>query len=353
MTKKNAKLGSAGHLMQIPDAGYERVGPLVSITSLLREHGQDPEPILVRCGLDPALLSDPENTISFEALGRLAAECGRATGVPHFGLLVGQRSGIETLGPLNDLARNAPDVGSALVSILRHLPVHDRASIPTLHTDNGLATLIYAAYLPAAEGFDHICDGSIALICNIIRFLCGADWTPSEVVFSHSRPADLTPYRRFFRAPLRFDMEHTAVVFPRHWLQRRLPDSDAILHHSLEARLAAMLPRGNDDVVDELRRTLGTELGLGNFSVERVAQLLSLHRRTLHRRLKDQGTTFRILADELRFEYAKQLLRYTKLPVIDIATALDYAHASAFTRAFRRWSGTTPAAWRARDCGLQ
>jgi AraC-like DNA-binding protein len=79
-----------------------------------------------------------------------------------------------------------------------------------------------------------------------------------------------------------------------------------------------------------------------------VAQLFALPRRTLNRRLEEQGYTFQGLVNEVRYEIARQLLEDTRMSMGQIAAALDYGDASAFTRAFRRWSGQTPTAWRAR-----
>jgi transcriptional regulator GlxA family with amidase domain len=67
-----------------------------------------------------------------------------------------------------------------------------------------------------------------------------------------------------------------------------------------------------------------------------------MHRRTLNRRLEAQGTTFQNVLDEVRLESARQLLDVTKLPLIEIAASLGYAESSAFSRAFRRWSGDAP-----------
>jgi len=92
-----------------------------------------------------------------------------------------------------------------------------------------------------------------------------------------------------------------------------------------------------------LRRALVT----GQARAGQVAALFSMHARTLNRRLNEFGTGFQELVDEGRFEIARQLLEDSAMEVRQIAAVLDYADASAFTRAFRRWSGTTPARWRA------
>ncbi len=75
--------------------------------------------------------------------------------------------------------------------------------------------------------------------------------------------------------------------------------------------------------------------------------MLGMHRRTLNRRLAEQGTTIAKVLNEVRFQLARQLLSETDLPFVEIAATLNYTDASTFTRAFRAWSGTTPTLWRA------
>jgi AraC-like DNA-binding protein len=77
-------------------------------------------------------------------------------------------------------------------------------------------------------------------------------------------------------------------------------------------------------------------------SGDEVARLLSMHRRTLNRRLREEGTTFQELLDEVRFEAACQFLDTSHIPITEIANSLGYAETSAFSRAFRRWSGASP-----------
>jgi AraC-like DNA-binding protein len=80
----------------------------------------------------------------------------------------------------------------------------------------------------------------------------------------------------------------------------------------------------------------------GRSSAQEVAAILSLHRRTLDRRLRDLGTNFQDILDEIRFETACQLLDNTQLRLVDIAASLGYSESSAFTRAYRRWCGVVP-----------
>ena len=96
---------------------------------------------------------------------------------------------------------------------------------------------------------------------------------------------------------------------------------------------------------------LRTALLTRHASAEQIAALFSMHPRTLARQLQACGTRFQVLVDEVRFEIARQMLEQSTMDVGEVAAALDYADASAFTRAFRRWSGTTPAQWRAKRAG--
>lgn len=85
--------------------------------------------------------------------------------------------------------------------------------------------------------------------------------------------------------------------------------------------------------------------------MNQVAAELGMHRRTLDRNLKPHATSYQALVDEVRYAMARQLLRDTAMPMITIALSLQFAEASAFTRAFRRWSGMPPTQWRLRDNG--
>jgi AraC-like DNA-binding protein len=92
---------------------------------------------------------------------------------------------------------------------------------------------------------------------------------------------------------------------------------------------------------------LRTALLTGHARSDRLAALFSMNSSTLARRLKPYGVGFRELLDECRYEAAREMLAHSGLDVSQIAAMLDYADASAFTRAFRRWSGVAPARWRA------
>jgi AraC-like DNA-binding protein len=303
--------------------------------------------VLAEAGIAPALFDDPDNRISYVGRSRLISLCVARTGCRHFGLLVGQQGGLHSLGLVGLLVKYSPDVGTALRSLVRYFHLHARGAVLTLDIDGDLATLSYGIYQPQVEAADQIGDGAVAMLLNIVRALGGPDWTPVEVRFAHRRPEDVGPFRRFFHAPLRFDAEQYGLVFSAAWLSRPLTDIEPDLHRLVQKQIDVLDARYGEDFPDQVRSVLRTALVTDQASAEQVAALFSMHSRTMNRRLNAFGTRFRELVDEVCFEIARQLLEDSAMDLSQIAGLLDYADGSAFTRAFRRWSGTTPSDWRA------
>ncbi|HNC51015.1 MAG TPA: AraC family transcriptional regulator [Accumulibacter sp.] len=324
-----------------------RIGGVASIPSVLRGLGCDPREVLGEAGIDPALFDDPENRIPFARLGELLAFCVARTGCKHFGLLVGQGGGASSLGLVGFLALHSPDVESALRTLVRYLHHHDRGAVPTLAIVEGSAALGYAIYQPRIAASEQIVDGALAVGCNIMRRLCGREWQASEVLFAHRAPQEIAPFRRFFRSPLRFDAEQNALVFSSEWLRKPLSGADPELHRLLQKQIDTLEARYGGDFPHQVQRVLHGAVLTGRAVAPEVAALFSMHSRTLNRRLQAAGSSFRQLADASRYEIARQMLEDSAMTVSEIAAALNYADASAFSRAFARWSGKPPRRWRA------
>lgn len=324
--------------------GQMRVGPLAHLPRLLRDLDQDPETVLWGAGIDPRLLDDREEPIDCEVLGRILAHCAASTGCEHFGLLLGQRCGVADLGLLGLVLLHAPHVEEALRDLVRHLPVQDLGLVGTLVVEGDRTFLAFGICRPAVVGVRQIYDLALAMGSNLMRELCGPSWGPIEVWLPHREPTRLGPFHRFFRAPLRFNTERAALVFPVASLRQPLQGADPILYGRLRGRIRALETR---DLEAEVRRALRHLLLDGQGSLDQVARRVGMHRRTLNRRLRGCGLTFRALQEETRSDVARQLLRETDLPLVEIAVILGYAEPSAFTRAFRRWAGAAPSAWRA------
>lgn len=306
----------------------------------------DPAKVLAEVGVDLALFDDPNNRISFLSRGRMMAHCADRTACKHFGLLVGQRAGLLSFGFVGLLAKYSPNVGSALNSLMRYMHLHVRGALTTLVSGSDLSVLEYQIYQSKALGNKHVGDGAVAVAFNIVKELCGEEWKPIEVRFAHRKPENMNPYRDFFRAPLRFDTEQYAVVFSATWLDHHLTDNNPEVLRLLQQEIDKLEVKLDDNFQEQVSSILRTTIVTGHSSADQVAELFSINRRTLSRRLRASGTSFRKLADEARFQVARQLLEDSSIQIIQIASILGYSNTSAFTRSFRRWSGATPARWR-------
>ncbi len=323
-----------------------RIGTAMAVPDVLRSLGVDPAAVLAKAGWSLDWFDDPDRLVAYRSRSRMVSVCIAATKCPHFGLLVGQRTRLSSLGLVGALVKYEADLGMALHSLVRYFHLHARGGLPTLVVRGSQATLGYATYLPGAEAVDQLGDAFLALALNIVRELYREDWRPGEVLFAHRKPVDVAPYRRVFRAPLRFDAEQYALVFPADTLRRRVANANADILLLLKPQIEAVDAAHRSELPEQVRRFLRTAVLTHHAQADQVAALFSMHRRTLNRQLNAFGTTFHQILEESRFEVARQMLGNSGLQVGQIATALDYHDASAFTRAFRRWSGETPAAWR-------
>ena len=333
------------------DDGYLRVSLLVHLPEVLAGLGADSDTVIREAGFDPALFTDPENTILFTEVGRLLAHCARRTGCPHLGLLIGQKSQRAALGIVGLLVQSSPDVGTALRNLVQYLHLHDRGAVPSLQQAGRSAILAYGIYEQNVPGCEHIYAGSMAHADKIMQGLCGPGWRATEVQLPFRKPASVEPFRRVFRAPVRFDADVCALVFPARLLSQRVAGGDAAVHKSVEALVRALEHRSRGGTITQARRALRALLMAGRVSEHALAAAFAVHRRTLNRRLQSEGTSFRTLLDEARFEAARQLLRDSDARIDMIASSLGYSGASTFGRAFKRWSGSAPQVWRQRPAG--
>lgn len=329
-----------------PDAATVRIGTALSIPAILSRLGADPVEVLAEAGFDLQLFDDPENRIPVVARDRLVCHCAQATGCDHFGLLVGQHNDLKSLGLVGLLVKYSPDVGTAWRSLVRYFHLHIHGAVMELALDGDIAELRFEIYHPRVVGTGHLGDAAVATMLNAMHALCGPDWRPIEARFAHRRPKDIRPYRHFFRVPVLFDAEQYALVFAADTLDRPLAGDDPDLRRLLQEQIDALEARYGEDFPEQVRSVLRTAMPAAHGKADQVAALFSMHRRTLCRRLTACGTSFQELVDEIRYEIARQFLETSDADVSRIAAMLDYADASAFTRAFRRWSGTTPARWR-------
>lgn len=324
-----------------------RVGPLRTIPAVLGELGVDPRRAFEQAGVDLGVLNNPDNRIRIQDLGRLIDACVALTRCRHFGLLVGERFDLRTLGALGELLRNSATVGDAINNLLRHLHVVDRGATPVLcRSRAGWVALGYSIYRQRVPARAALYDAAIAVGYRLVAQLCGPAWQARHVQLSHARPAGVAVYHRVFGPRVRFDAELSAIVFAASWLDK--PIDGAVPARCLQLARSICAAEAGDpvSVAERVRGALPQRVLNGTASAAAVASALGIHERTLRRRLEAEGTSLRQLVNLERFELAQQLLRDTALSVTRIAAALHYDDPNTFTRAFRNWAKLSPTQWR-------
>lgn len=327
--------------------GDFRVAVLTPVPQLLRELKCDPVTILARAGLDLATFDHPDHRLPFATGGRLLEECAAASGVPHFGLLLGARFELSMLGVLGQLMRNCDSVRAALLQFARHLHLNDRGAVTfLLNLDSEKVSIGYGVYRHDTPGIGMIYDLTLAIGFRLMRELCGPTWKPSRVSFARGIPQDVALYRRYFRAPVHFNAAHSRLDFSARWLERAMASPDQSQLVGAE-RIALEAEQGDDSrLIERVRRVIQGLVLSEEASSMRIAAHLGLHERILRRRLLAQGTSINQLIGAARFEWARQLLRDTQLTLAQIAAAQGYSDATAFSRAFRNWANVAPSKWR-------
>lgn len=326
--------------------GSVRIATVLAIPNVLEKLGYNPSEILSELGLDLSLFSDPDNIIPFGVRSHLIQHCVHKTNCQHFGFLIGQQAGPSTLGLAGFLMQQSPDVGTALHSLVRYAHLHVRGALIYLEEQDDKVFLGYSIYQPRVEATAQLEDGALAIAFNIMRKLCGSTWLPLNVFFTRQMPENISPYNDFFNAPLNFDADRNGLSFSAKWMKEPIMGADPALNHFLQKQVNQLESSYDGDFVSQVRKALHSALLAQRGNVSHIAALFSMHPRTLSRRLKSCGVSFQELLDQSGYEVSQQLLENSSMGISQIAATLDYSDASAFTRAFKRWSGMTPANWR-------
>jgi AraC-like DNA-binding protein len=305
--------------------------------------GLDRGKILRMAGLGEEDLADPDGRVPLERLVATWQATASLTGDERLGLHMGASTTVRQLGLMgyamahSDTFRDACRIGA------RYSRIIQEAAAVTFE-ENDECGWLRVSPAPVLDVIRHPVDARLALIVAVSREITGADITPVKVCFPYPEPADATAYREFFRGPVAFDEPYSQVAFKQRDLQRPLLSADPALagymYQLAEEVLASLTSEG--ELLEQVRRAIWTDLSGGLAGLEAAAGRLGMGPRSLQRRLKEEGTSFMEVLDDLRHEMAVQMLHDRRVTVYEIAFLLGYSDPSTFFRAFRRWEGTSP-----------
>jgi AraC-like DNA-binding protein len=331
-------------------AAITKIRNVAAVPETLVELGADAATILWRTGLDPDLFSNPENVMPYAALGRLMTESIKATGCESFGLRAGANTKASSLGLTSLVSINSATVRDALKVIVDTLKTSETGGTTFLDIRGGVASFGYAVIAPGVESVDQIVDASIAIAHVIMRRLCGPAWRPDRVRLIRDPPRDRGPFSKVFEAPIDYAEAAGCLVFDAATLDSAVRDRNPEYAEILAPFLEEAAANARGDFLSAVKLIIRSQIGFGALSRDSVCRALGLNARAFAHRLEAYGVSYSGLADEARYEAAQSLLRKAK-PIAEIAEILGFAEQSAFTRAFKAWSGTTPGRWRAEGQG--
>lgn len=341
MSARNAQNASGEN-----DIRIARLGP---IPELLRELKCDPDKVLTAAGFDPALFSQPDVRVPYRKAAQMLVACAEASNMPYFGLLLGSRFDLTMLGVLEPLLRNSNSVRDALTQLIRHLHLNDAGATGFLaEREHGEIAFGYNVYRSDVPGAIHVYAIALATMHGIMRTLCGPAWQPKRVMFAHDLPENIDPYHQFYQVPLHFNATRSEIIFADHWLDLPLRGADSGRRLSAERIALTAETQQDSHFVIRVRRIIYELLMAGEVSTPLICARLGIHERVLRRHLHHEATSIKQLIGSSRHEIACQLLANTHLSQLEIAAALCYSDATAFSRAFRQWQGEPADVWRRR-----
>lgn len=319
---------------------------LLLVHTALGDRGLDGTAIALEAGIDPASLRDPNARIPLAPAARFWEAAVQAVdGDPCFGLDVARHltpTSLHAVGFAWLASATLREAGRRLVRYLRVVTAVDEVEIRQADGCTWLVFITEEGYtLPRSY------DARLASLVILCRAIAGEAFVPTMVRLRHPRPAGASAMTAFYGIEPVFGSDEYAIAISDADLDRPLPTGNAELALSAEKIAADYLARhARDDIAARVRRALIEMLPSGGMSRAAMARRLLLSERTLQRRLADQGHTFAGLLDGLRQELAQDYLRTGRHSINEIAYLLGFAEIASFTRAFRRWTGQSPSAWR-------
>ena len=323
-----------------------RYASLTGYVELARSLGIDPAALMYRVGLDPGGLAYPDRWIPTVAIAQLLEESAQESGRDDFGLRLAELRTMSNLGPISLVLREEPDARSVLELMIRYEHTYNESLHLELVEHNGVAFIrVQLSFDNQTVAHRQSKELVLGVLTRLLREFLGADWLPASVSLPHPAPADLETHRRVLGPRLEFDQPHAGLVVYDADLDKPLAHADPGLRAYAHGMLRSLGPPKGESETERVRRLIESLLPAGRCSAQQVARHLGVNRRTLHRRLTTEGTTFAAVLDETRGSVAERLLLNGRLTVTEISQSLGFAAPSGMSRWFRDQYGRSPTTW--------
>lgn len=319
------------------------------IIELIQHHGADPDSILGRASIRPEELDSPVNELLLSDFCNLFEEAAQQTQNDRFGLMFGEHFKPRRLGAIGYAAISSPTLAAALRNVERYFPAQQsQSSFGMIREDSDVFWLSYRIFDERIPNRRQDAELSMGMFLNIFREALGQDWVPLEVRFEHEAPDTTYLHEKVFGAPVRFGRRTNAFAFRRRDLDARMPGQDPYLYSIIEPFLQSRCEMHQDpeDLATTVRNQIKLQLGETPPTIAEIARILGVTDQSLQRQLRRHGVSFQELVNAARRELALHYLEDQDIPLTEIAHSLGYSELSAFSRAFRGWTGMSPQRYR-------
>lgn len=315
------------------------------LPELVRDLGGDPDALMREAGIDPAILERPAARVSYRALIRLMELAAERLGCADFGMrLAAVQGGGRVFGPIGVVMRNSATLGEALGYVAAHIHAYSLGAALRLEPQQG-GNRVYSAFDILLEGLPGKAQ-TLEQLLLLSQYNC-IDITHGrarvrEVLFRHHPLSPMRVYRDYFGCEVRFDQPVDALVFTREDMAAAIAHPDDQQREMATFFIDTNFPVVSAPMHARVRGLVMRHLGVSDCTIERIADELCMHPRTLHRRLKDEARSFEGIKDDVRRDMARYYLERTALPFTRIAEKLGYSETSVLSRSCLRWFGASP-----------
>lgn len=323
---------------------------LMGFQSLCHRLHVNPIEMLAAEGLSSTVLRIPDLMIHYDSLAHVLNHTADVANDPMFGMQMSTYQGLKTLGPLGLLASQSTTLGDSLDIIQKYFHFHASGVNMNVVPHGKDVHLSLAIMIDPSISQEQLLEMSLTLGYNILSELVPELAQETSIHFRHAPLAEPEQYRAFTRANICFSQEQDALVFPARMLERKPSAASEEVKDYLEAFLARESRGHEQPLPHKVSKLIHELIPTGEASLTTIAPMLGMNVRTLQRELRQAGTEFRTLLDDVRFEIARTALEQNQ-SITDVALNLGYSELSAFSRAFKRWSGVPPQRWR--ETGLE
>jgi len=337
------------HVKPVPGSVTVAAGYARQLAGFAVSRGADMASLLARAGIDPAVLDDYDNRVDFARYAALMREAKAQTGDRALALHFGEAVNLADISILGLICHASATMLDAFVQMNRYgqLVVDaapaGRTDRFTLERARGALWLVDNRTMP--PGFPELAETTFALmICGTRPF--GDTPFVHEVHLAHGDPGYRDAYEAVFQAPVRFEAGWNAMRVDEAWLHHPIAVQPRYVFGVLTAHADALAERllRSGTMRGQVEALILPRLHTGEISAQAAARALGVSRQTLHRRLSAEGCSFSAVLDDLRRQLAESYLAARKVSINETAYLLGYSEPSAFSRAYKRWTGRSPRA---------